>query len=429
MSGLAVGSIQEPRDCEHLAQPLERKEGNPLHAASYPADSRHVHPANIDFSSSPLQHGPTLWTDCLRGEPSLQADWKAHPIGFPPASPTRGCSASASELRCSSADLQHACLGNDRARPEAAAYPAEAHRPSRAAQLAVKAVALLFFTGFLLLFGGFHWYIHQAPPPGDPGHRGTPRRPARVPRAAAGVEFSPVYFADFTPAYLAAHASDYGELHSWEHLAAEHGSAAVVIIGDGDTRPRQIVDAPERPAPAASAAVWPPRYSALADAGAEDEEVPVLLSQAAFHWGNVQPVSESSSSKEEFSIGGDIGNSPAQEQLETGLELEAGSMLSQLGPAVQLRQPTFAELAGLTSKFGDASLAEDHITDRLQLDGVHALRQAAGLDTIDADKEVSFLCFSQLITLSHQSQSRLCAHLLELASRCKRSKRIILKQR
>lgn len=408
MPGLAVGPSQEPWEREDLAQQLERKEATCcLHAASYPADSRHEHPADINISSPSLQHGHTLWADCLRDAPSLQADRTANPIRsselirLPPC-PSRGCTPNASELHCSSAATENSCLGSDRARPGAAACPAaeagrEAHRPSRAVQLAVKVVALLFLTSFLLLFATFHWYIHQTPPPGGPGRRGSPRRPARVPPAVASVEFLTTDFGDFTSAHLGTPASDDSKLLSWEHLAAEHGSAAVVIIGDGDARPRTVVDASERPVLAASAAVRPPRYSALTDAGVEDEEVPVLLSQAAFHWGKVQPVLENSTS-EELSVGENSGNAAAYEQPSVGLELEDDSVLTQLEPGVQMRQPTFAELSALSSKFGDASLAEDQITDRLQLDGVHALRQAAGMDAMGADKEVSSSC----------SLSRLC---------------------
>ncbi|BDA49338.1 hypothetical protein COCOBI_13-4500 [Coccomyxa sp. Obi] len=426
-----TGPSQLPPEREDLAEPLERKEttcSNPLHTSSLPADSRHVHPPDLNFSSPSLQQGHT---DRLRDAPSLQADWTANPVSssdlirLPPC-PSRGCSARASELHCSSAATEDACLGSDCARPGAAAEPGrealhrvsdgpllfksgglaepnlasppncerspQAHRPSRAAQLAVKAVALLFFTSFLLLFGGFHWYIHQAPPPGGPGRRRPPRRPARVPRTAVSVEFSPTDFRDLISANLGAPASDDGELLSWEHLAAEHGSAAVVVIGDGDARPRPVADdASERPAPVVAAAERSPRYSALADAGGDDEEIPVLLSQAAFHWGQPQTVVENTTS-EELSVGDDSGDSPVHEQPKVDLEVEVDTVLSQLGagPAgVQMRQPTFAELSALSSKFGDASLVEDQISDRLQLDGIHTLRQAAGVDAVDADKEVS----------------------------------------
>lgn len=388
---MSVGPLQQPWKQEDLADPLQRKQAtcsNPLHVASFPADSRQVYPPGINSSSLSWQHGQTLRTDHLRDAPSLHADWTANPsnsselIRSPPC-PSRGCPADASELHCSTAATEDACLGGDCARPVAAAcQAAEAHRPSRAAQLAVKAVALLFLTGFLLLFGSFHWYIHQAPPPGGPRRQGSPGRPARVPRTPASTEFTPIDFGDLIPAHLGTPASDDDELLSWEHLAAEHGSAAVVIIGNGDTRPRPVIAASELPVAAASAAVQQPRYSALADAGGEDGEVPVLLRQAAFHWGQVPAVAETSTS-EELSVGESSGSLPAHGQPSVELQLGNDIVLSQ--PGVQTRQPTSAELSVLSSKFGDASLAADQITDRLQLDGGHTLREAAGLDTMDAD--------------------------------------------
>ncbi|CAL8464219.1 g3754 [Coccomyxa elongata] len=328
---LEPGPSQHPWEQEDLADPLQEKQAtcsNPLHVASFPADSRHVHPPGINSSSLSRQHGQTLCTDRLRDAPSLHADWTANPINsseliMSPPFPSRGCPANASELHCSSAATEGACLGGGCARPGAAACPgADAHRPSRAAQLAVKAVALLFLTGFLVLFGGFHWYIHQVPPPGGPGRRGSPGRPARVPPRTP--EFSPIDFGDLISAHLGTRASDDDDLLSWEHLAAEHGSAAVVIIGNGDTRPRPVVAASERPVPAASAAMQQPRYSALADAGGEDGEVPVLLRQAAFHWGQLPAVVENSTS-EELSVGESSGSSPAHGQPSVELQLEKGS--------------------------------------------------------------------------------------------------------
>lgn len=163
------------------------------------------------------------------------------------------------------------------------------HRPSRAAQLAVNVVLLLLLCGFLLLMGGLHWCMHQAPPPGAPQGRDPPGR--GVLALSASSELPPSYFgaaAGYGGAISTAAADD-GDLLSWERLAAQHGPAAVVVLGNfRQLAPAVTAEASGGDAVAAAMAQRParPHYSALAEAAAEPDEGPVqpLLSHAAAHW-------------------------------------------------------------------------------------------------------------------------------------------------
>ena len=188
------------------------------------------------------------------------------------------CCCASEEGLCSAGSLSscHAKTAVSCSREEAS----REQRPSRAALLAVKAVLLLFFCSILLLFGSFHWYVHQASV--TPGRAGAHRRegpPAAAGRTAAS--YSGAAAGDVNGAYSGS--SDDGDLLSWERLAAQHGSAAVIVLGDGGSW-RPVTAASDAPAVLPSMEARP-QYSALADAAAEDEAVPPLLSHAAFHLG------------------------------------------------------------------------------------------------------------------------------------------------